>query len=116
MGLNLNGGGDSGADVTLTNVEGLSIYAGEGADLVSAAGGGGTGAAYALPISVIDGGPGNDHLVGGAGNDLLTGGPGNDVLDGGRGRDTADCQADPGAVTANLQPARPQTGLAEMTS
>jgi hypothetical protein len=40
--------------------------------------------------TVLDGGPGNDHLQGGSGPNLLLGGPGNDTLIGNRSRDSLD--------------------------
>jgi Ca2+-binding RTX toxin-like protein len=103
-GINLNADSGPGVDVTLANVERFMVLAGDGDDVVSAAGGDGTGAA--LPpsnSSVFIGGPGNDTLTGGAGGDDLDGGPGDDTLDGGAGQDTAAFYwDDPEPVTADL--------------
>ena len=82
-GIDLDAGAATGADVTFTNVETFVVSAGGGDDVVSGAGGAGTGAASPRPIR-IDGGAGNDALTGGA------------------GRDTADYSGAPGAVTADL--------------
>ena len=55
---------------------------------------------------------GNDQLFGGDGNDTLTGGAGADGLDGGLGRDRADYRDAPIGLTANLQNAADNTGIA----
>jgi len=59
-----------------------TFSAGDGDDVVSAAGANNT------VNYTIDGGVGNDTLTGGAGNDILNGGDGNDILSGGAGTDT----------------------------
>ena len=103
-GINLDASSTTGVDVTLANVERFAVAAGGGDDVVSAAGGDGTGTASPLssrPDS-INGGPGKDTLTGGAGGDDLIGGPGDDTLDGGGGQDTANYVQDSGPVTADL--------------
>jgi RTX calcium-binding nonapeptide repeat (4 copies) len=69
----------------------VRISGGEGVDIVFASDAGDASR------SVVNGGPGADHLfggengsrlIGGGGNDTLTGGPGRDTIGGGRGRDT----------------------------
>ncbi len=55
------------------DVERLSIFAGDGDDVVT------VGAAVVKPIQ-IEGGRGNDTLTGAAGRDTLLGGPGDDIL------------------------------------
>lgn len=74
------------ADVAVREVEELVVRSGDGADVVSAAGGEGT--AEPLPPAVeIDGGLDADALTGGLGADTVLGGEGSDVLDGGPGDD-----------------------------
>ncbi|MDQ3756453.1 MAG: fibronectin type III domain-containing protein [Actinomycetota bacterium] len=72
-GLNLNAGEAVGpdADVSLTSVEILLIDGKAGNDTISGAGGANTGAATALPLTVI-GGDGNDTLTGGAGTSTVS--------------------------------------------
>jgi Ca2+-binding RTX toxin-like protein len=104
--LNVNAGSgtglDSVTDVTLKSVETVIISAGDGDDVLTAAGVFGTGMAYPADAQLL-GGDGNDQITGGAGNDLLTGGDGNDQLDGGPGNDTYRMgTADDGADTITL--------------
>lgn len=101
-GINPDVGAATRADVTFAHVEAFAVSAGGGEDIVSGAGGAGTGAVFPWPIDGIDGGPGGDLLIGGAGNDRLVGGPGEDALNGGDGRDSADYFEAPEPVTANL--------------
>jgi Ca2+-binding RTX toxin-like protein len=84
-GANLNGDGD--ADLLPTGVEKWSVEGSGGADIISAAGGLGTGGKYGRPVS-LSGDAGNDVVTGGPGLDVLQGGPGNDRLSGGAGQDT----------------------------
>jgi Ca2+-binding RTX toxin-like protein len=65
--------------------DGLTIAAGDGADVMEALRLADSSLALAL-----DGGAGNDVLVGGAGSDFLLGGDGDDVLIGGPGQDVLD--------------------------
>ena len=101
-GINLDAGSHGGVDVTVVSVQRFAVSAGGGDDVVSAAGGDGTGAELpgTIPIS-MDGGPGNDTLVGGAAGDLI-GGPGDDTLDGRGGQATADYSRDTSPVTVDL--------------
>jgi Ca2+-binding RTX toxin-like protein len=76
-GINLNG--DDDADVTTTGVENYTASGADGDDVVSAAGGQGTGSALALPSS-LQGDQGDDSLASGLGNDTIGGGTGIDTL------------------------------------
>jgi Ca2+-binding RTX toxin-like protein len=90
------------------------IYGGDGDDILSAAGGNGAGAAYALPNPLfISGDDGNDTinggsapvgtdwelLVGGAGDDIISGNAGDDDIDGGNGNDTLNGGNDDDEIT-----------------
>ena len=77
-GINLNG--DDDADISASGVETYTLNAGDGNDLVSAAGGQATGSALAVPSS-LQGDPGDDTLFSGLGNDTIGGGTGSDTLD-----------------------------------
>ena len=137
-GLNLNAGEpDDDVDLTysVTNVDyGNTILdrlvGGAGDDVLSNAGGEGTGGPWLFSTPLIDGGEGNDTLsagdedaliLGGAGNDTLRGGPddydelrggpgydaleggaGDDILDGGPQDDWALYANAPGPVNATL--------------
>src|SRR6266545_7998753 len=82
-GINFNGDGD--VDITMLGVEDFSAYGNDGADVISAAGGLGTGAVYPRRVS-LDGGNGPDTLTSGsADNNYLYGGSNNDTLNGGDG-------------------------------
>lgn len=85
-GINLNG--DQDPDVTISDsTYHLDLFGEEGNDVISAAGGFGTGAPYPSHVN-ITGGPGDDVLTGGDGSDTVNGGNlGNDVLHGGAGDD-----------------------------
>ena len=84
------------ADVTVREVEEFVMRAGEGGDLVSAAGEEGTGDPFPAAVEidaglggdVVEGGLADDTLFGSAGADGITGGPGDDVLLGSGGIDT----------------------------
>jgi Ca2+-binding RTX toxin-like protein len=76
-GVNLNG--DDDADITPTGVETYTANGADGDDLVSAAGGQGTGSALTLPSS-LQGDQGDDSLCSGLGNDIIGGGTGIDTL------------------------------------
>ena len=77
-GINLNG--DDDADISASGVETYTLNAGDGNDLVSAAGGQATGSALAVPSS-LQGDQGDDTLFSGLGNDTIGGGTGSDTLD-----------------------------------
>jgi len=83
-GVNMNAGETDGidSDVSLANVESLTLSGNEGADTLSGAGGRGTGSDYPDNLTV-DGGSGIDALVGGAGQNFLRGGKGGDTMTGG---------------------------------
>jgi Ca2+-binding RTX toxin-like protein len=85
-GANLNGDGDADL-ITANGVEELSVYALDGADTVSAAGGLGAGSALEQAVTLI-GGDGLDVLTGGDGPDYIDGGNDSDILDGGVGNDS----------------------------
>ncbi|HEX9822928.1 MAG TPA: calcium-binding protein [Actinomycetota bacterium] len=107
-GLGLNA--DSDADVTVRNVEAITVAGGEGDDRLSGAGvavgaagfpqdlriEGGTGA------DVLEGGAGADALFGGEDDDVLRGTASGDTLDGETGTDTADYSGSQVAVAADL--------------
>lgn len=112
-GMNRNGD-DDGDDVTLLDVEKVTVGGGGGKDHISGAGGDGTGAAYASPLT-IDGDGGNDTLQGGNSNDVVNGGAGADVFvgspaadgsdtfNGAGGKDVADYSARTAAVNVSLE-------------
>jgi virginiamycin B lyase len=80
----------------IAEIPAIELYGGAGDDVLSLAGGEGTGS-YAYPaIGYLFGGPGNDvlrgghewaSLDGGDGNDILMAGPSGDTLEGGPGND-----------------------------
>lgn len=79
-GVNLNAAEAVGdADVTFTNPVTLDVDGGAGDDTLSAAGGGGTGAA--LAGVTLHGGDGDDVLSGASGGDVLMGDAGTDTVD-----------------------------------
>ncbi len=79
-GVNLNAAEAVGdADVTFTNPVALDADGGSGDDILSAAGGGGTGAA--LAGVTLHGSGGDDVLLGAAGSDVLIGDDGTDTVD-----------------------------------
>jgi len=82
-------------DVSLANVDAITVSLGAGIDVFSASGGYGTGAAYASAVTAY-GGDGNDTLTGGTGADTLSGGAGNDTL-----RGATDAAGDVAADTLN---------------
>jgi Ca2+-binding RTX toxin-like protein len=69
-----------GATPTVQNVDVLRIFAGGGDDTVSLDESNGP-----LPVAVIFGGSGDDHITGSSAADFILGGSGDDVLIGGRG-------------------------------
>ena len=73
------------------NMEGFSIFAGSGDDVLTGGDGGNT----------LYGEAGNDIITGGDGDDTLSGGAGNDILDGGAGDDD-DATFDYGSSTSDL--------------
>lgn len=90
FGVNLNG--DDDADITPSGVENYTASGADGDDLVSAAGGQGTGSALTLPSS----------LQGDQGDDSLSSGLGNDTIGGGTGVDTLSFPAATASVTVSL--------------
>ena len=103
-GINFNDGPlDQDADVTLNRVERLTLSGGDGEDVISAAGGGGAGAAYPRAVT-ISGADDDDALTGGHGNDRVIGGSGGDDMDGGAGkRDTVDYSAADGPIRVDIK-------------
>jgi RTX calcium-binding nonapeptide repeat (4 copies) len=108
--VNLNANEQDGIDAELTDiapatVDSWIVAALSGGDIISGAGGAGTGGVFDAPLKILGGdGPDRltgglkgDHLRGGAGGDVLTGGAGADVLVGGLGVDR--CLGGPGADT-----------------
>jgi Ca2+-binding RTX toxin-like protein len=67
--------------ITCTGVSSVRVDAGDGADVISAAG------LATIPATLM-GGAGSDTLTGGADDDSIDGGADNDVLNGGAGDDT----------------------------
>ncbi len=94
----IDGTGNSLANVITGNSGANHIDGGDGDDLIKSGGGndtvlGGLGADQILGgdgADNIDGGGDVDRLDGGNGDDILAGGSGNDILDGGAGADTMD--------------------------
>lgn len=89
--LNINGGSltgqDSFADVSFKQVEKVIITGADGNDIISGAGGFGTGTVYPTALRLF-GGAGDDTITGGTGADTIRGGIGNDTMDGALGNDT----------------------------
>lgn len=134
LGINLNA--DDDLDVTITAVEGFTVNAGDGADVVSGAGGDDTGLPFLSALTLngeagtdgltggatndtvsgaagadaLSGGGGNDTLQGGTENDLLAGDAGNDFIVGGADTDTADHSTATSAVTVNFETATTSGG------
>jgi Ca2+-binding RTX toxin-like protein len=77
---------DGSVDVTPGGVENFTVNSGGGADTVSGAGSGATGAVFSTPLA-LNGGDGNDTLTGGSANDTMAGGAGDDILNGADGAD-----------------------------
>jgi Ca2+-binding RTX toxin-like protein len=90
LGVNLNG--DDDPDITTVGVENYTVSGADGDDIVSAAGGDGTGAALTLPAS----------LQGDQGDDILESGQANDTIGGGTGIDTLRFPAATEGVTVSL--------------
>lgn len=103
LGANLTGDGDR--DLTYASVEVFQLVGNAGDDLLSAAGGSGTGEPMTIGVTsnglagmdtllggsgadALDGGDDDDTLYGYNGNDALIGNAGNDGLDGGPGNDS----------------------------
>lgn len=87
--VNVNGDPDATVDVSGTTIERWTALGTAGDDVLSGAGGHGTGDAFGFPIK-LSGVGGNDTLTGGRKADLLNGGTGeNDICRGGRGVDEA---------------------------
>ena len=125
----MNWNGDMDVDLNLLSVEEIGMFAGNGADALTARGQDGTGAPYAGRLSadgndgndVIEGGDGADFLLGGenddtlrgfGGGDDLTGDSGTNQLVGGPGDDLADYLGAPLGVNVDLSVTGPQsTGL-----
>src|SRR5262249_25584363 len=88
---NINGDGNSLANIMTGNSGHNRLAAGSGNDS-------------------IDAGAGNDTLDGGSGNDVLTGGAGNDVMNGGSGNDIFVFAAGYGADVINGFDSNPNGG------
>ena len=94
----IDGTGNSLANVITGNGGANRLDGGDGADLIKAGAGadtvlGGGGNDQLLGedgADSLDGGDGNDRLDGGDGNDILAGGLGTDILEGGLGADSLD--------------------------
>jgi len=85
-GINLTG--DDDADVTgAATAEIIEADGNDGDDIISGAGGLGTGTVFTADLDDIEGDAGNDTLTGGSGDDTLEGKDGNDIIDGGAGDD-----------------------------
>jgi len=88
--INLNAAERRGVDADITLVVGtetVSINGSGGSDTISGQGGSGTGAVFALPLT-LSGNIGDDTLTGGAAADDISGELGNDTLAGGAAGDT----------------------------
>lgn len=88
--INLNAAESSGIDADVygtSDVFGMFVFGGAGADTISADGGAGTGDKWVDVGMKISGGNGADTLTGGLGGDSMIGGPGSDTLHGGQGDD-----------------------------
>ncbi len=102
-GVNLNAGeAADDVDVTVAGAERLNVEGNADNDLLSGAGGEGTGGAFVDGRLALRGGAGDDSLTGGPGNDILNGGLGADHLDGGPGVDTASFFGAPAGVSVSL--------------
>ena len=84
---------DGVAHGSVTSVEALRFFGGNGDDWVETADG----------YDVLQGGAGNDHLSAGAGDDIISGGAGDDWLDGGIGNDTVSYAGATSGVTIDLR-------------
>jgi Ca2+-binding RTX toxin-like protein len=76
------------ADISLTGAEDLLVFTAGGDDIVSAAGGAGTGDPFPRSLWFDDPFGGDDIQIGGAGDDLIFNGLDADTIAGGKGRDT----------------------------
>jgi len=85
----INTAADTARDVTVTGVETFVVASGDGNDIVTGAGGAGTGTVFTSALTVF-GGIGNDTITGGTGADTLSGGDGADIMSGGLGDDSLD--------------------------
>jgi Ca2+-binding RTX toxin-like protein len=87
--VNLNGDQDDIVDVAAVAVERWTVSGTDDDDVISGAGGQGTGGPFAFPLKLFGEGS-NDRLTGGLKADNLNGGPGRkDVCKGGKGTDEA---------------------------
>lgn len=84
---------DGVAHGSVTSIEALRFYGGNGDDWVETADG----------YDVLQGGAGNDHLSAGSGDDIVSGGAGDDWLDGGVGNDTVSYAGATAGVTVDLR-------------
>ena len=80
-------------DVTFKQVKTAIVNMGGGNDVISGAGGAGTGSTAFPGVLKMYGGAGDDSLTGGLGDDFLVGGAGSDALLASAGTDTADYSA-----------------------
>jgi Ca2+-binding RTX toxin-like protein len=136
LGVNLNATLlplDFTVELEFLGVEELTLQGEGGNDVLSAAGGAGSGNALALPVRLdgvsgddsltggeapildtLHGGDGNDILLGAGGMDRISPGQGDDSMDGGAGfDDEVTYQGEPAGVTVSLGAAGPQaTGSA----
>jgi hypothetical protein len=79
--VNVTPGKDKIVDITAFGVEKWSVFGKGGGDVLSGAGGRGTGSAFQFPL-VLNGDAGKDTLTGGKKKDVLDGGPGSDTCNG----------------------------------
>ncbi len=104
-GINLNPGEETAspdADVSVGSpLASLQLFGNDGDDAISAAGGAGTGLAFA-GSATLSGHGGDDELTGGSGPDRLNGGEDDDTLVGGAGIDTADYSGTEEALDIDL--------------
>jgi hypothetical protein len=113
--LDLNG--DADADVTFSSTQEVSLSGGWQSDLLSGAGGSGTGGASRVPLFL--GGEWDwtsgaaDTLIGGRGLDAFNGGPGDDTIDARDGLFEPIVFAGPGNDTARLDCALGEVSDAE---
>jgi Ca2+-binding RTX toxin-like protein len=92
----INDNGDADVDISLAGVDEFSAHGNGGVDVISAAGGLGTGLTYPGAVSLVGedgkdtltGGDGRDSLYGDNEDDVVSGGDGNDYISAGAGADT----------------------------